>query len=260
MVYVRISQEIKELIQKAKLNRLLGCEKYWDKQIISYDDLDLLIAVLNKRIEQNNTKAILDKDVAKQQKIVLQKVVEGSQILFIKDHFCNNSLKVDDKLDETKDWDSSNDKNTEKSDKTETFGEIKKRYEKEHPQTKEDIIKHEKNMNQIRARVERKKYNKMVGITDEDDITGQAGKGMRQYHESLAFGTSFITLMFLGFVLGYYIGKYAFALKEIHWLILSMVVGIATMILETVLYIIKVERIEADQRRKLNKTKLNKKD
>jgi len=32
---------------------------------------------------------------------------------------------------------------------------------------------------------------------------------IKDYSESLAFATSFITLMFLGFVLGYFIGKVA---------------------------------------------------
>jgi hydrogenase/urease accessory protein HupE len=89
---------------------------------------------------------------------------------------------------------------------------------------------------------------------------------MQQYHTSLAFGTSFITLMFLGFALGYYLGKYFLVLPDIQCYILSIVVGIGTMILETVLYIIKVEKIEGEERKRMakkhnfNKVQINKID
>ena len=66
--------------------------------------------------------------------------------------------------------------------------------------------------------------------------------------------------MFLGFALGFYLGKYIFLLKDIHCYILSIIVGVGTMILETVLYIIKVEKIEGDERKKDVKTNLHKLD
>jgi len=98
----------------------------------------------------------------------------------------------------------------------------------------------------------------MVGIPDDDE--GETRKDMQQFQQSMAFGSSFITLMFLGFAMGYYLGKYFFQLNDVHCLILSMIVGIATLILETIIYIIKVEKIEADQRKKEKKAKLLKID
>jgi len=58
----------------------------------------------------------------------------------------------------------------------------------------------------------------------------------------MAFGTSFITLMFLGFVLGYFIGKLLFQFEETECYVCSIVIGILTLMLETILYIIKAEK------------------
>ena len=99
----------------------------------------------------------------------------------------------------------------------------------------------------------------MIGLPD-DGPESEARKGVQQFHTSVAFGTSFITLMFLGFALGFYLGKYIFQLKDVHCYVLSIIVGVSTMILETVLYIIKVEKIEGDERKKEVKTSLHKLD
>jgi F0F1-type ATP synthase assembly protein I len=138
------------------------------------------------------------------------------------------------------------------------LGEIKKRFLKDNPETEESVIEHQKVMTKIRNRVDRRRYNKMIGQPEDDE--GDGRKGMQQYHASFAFGSSFITLMFLGFVLGYYIGKYAFGLPDIHWYVMSIVIGIGTMILETVLYIIKVEKIEGNERKRAKKSNIYKID
>lgn len=271
MVFVKINDEIQQLIKLAALKQLLGCEKYCDKQIISYEDLDLCIAVLNKRIKEKKLKEY-------DEEIKIQKVVDNSQVLFIKEHFCNNALQPQDEAgitntgkcfcymtfplgEEAKNNSMSKSKSknsdTQKVGNGEKFGDVKKKFEKEHPQSEFEKQEHDKMLNKIRNRVERKKYNKMVGQPDEDEY-GQAGKGMQQFQESIAFGSSFITLMFLGFVLGYYLGKYIFELPDLQCYVLSLIIGIGTMILETALYIIKVEKM--GYQKKMNQpTKLVKK-
>lgn len=68
-------------------------------------------------------------------------------------------------------------------------------------------------MEEIRNRVERWKYDDMVS-KNEKKPQGLFGHGkpgeIKDYSETMAFGTSFITLMFLGFILGYFIGKLVF--------------------------------------------------
>ena len=64
----------------------------------------------------------------------------------------------------------------------------------------------------------------------------------------MAFGFGFITLMFLGFICGYMLGKHVFELNETQCLLLSLVVGIGTIFLETIMFIIKMEKLEAMDR------------
>lgn len=70
---------------------------------------------------------------------------------------------------------------------------------------------------------------------------GKPGE-IKDYSETMAFGTSFITLMFLGFVLGYFIGKLVFRLEETQCYVCSIIIGVITLMLETILYILKVEK------------------
>lgn len=102
---------------------------------------------------------------------------------------------------------------------------------------------HKKTIEEIRNKVEHRKYYDM--IKEDMPKTGLFGawKGeIKDYSESMAFGTSFITLMFLGFVLGYYIGKFAFGLEETQCWVCSIIIGILSFMLETILYIFKVEK------------------
>lgn len=70
-----------------------------------------------------------------------------------------------------------------------------------------------------------------------------------------AYGYGFLSLMFLAFVCGYFLGKYIFGFNETYSLILSLIIGITTIIIETTLFIIKMERIEAHER-KIKKNKV----
>lgn len=77
---------------------------------------------------------------------------------------------------------------------------------------------HLKNLEEIRNKVERWNYDKMVeksqpkvkGLFGVESAWGE----IKDYTESLGFATSFITLTFLGFILGYFIGKVALQLEE----------------------------------------------
>ena len=91
---MKINQEILNLIKSANLKQLLGCEKYWDKQIIYYQDLDLLITVLNKKIKDKKLKEY-------DEEIKIQKVIDNSQVVFINEHFCNEALKKEEDEEDT---------------------------------------------------------------------------------------------------------------------------------------------------------------
>lgn len=74
---------------------------------------------------------------------------------------------------------------------------------------------------------------------DDDDF-----KAKQEFRFTLAFGFGFITLMFLAFICGYFLGKKIFNLSETGSLILSLVVGIGTIIMETVLFVIRMEKLD----------------
>ena len=65
---------------------------------------------------------------------------------------------------------------------------------------------------------------------------------VKEYSETMAFATSFVTLMFLGFVMGFYIGKYLFQWPDTWCYFTSIACGICTIFLETILYILKIEK------------------
>ena len=65
----------------------------------------------------------------------------------------------------------------------------------------------------------------------------------------MAFGFGFITLMFLGFVLGYMLGKYILEWDQTRCLLLSLAVGITSFILEIILFIIKMEKMDMLERK-----------
>jgi len=108
MVYVKVTAEIRELVQTAEMKRMLGCEKYCDKQIISFDDLELLATVLNLRLKHKDCsdekcqhslrkecKDTRSHGKPDYETVVIKNLVDNSQVLFIKEHFCNWSLKPD---------------------------------------------------------------------------------------------------------------------------------------------------------------------
>ena len=83
MVYFKINADIKKLIEKVALDKLIGCEKNCDQQLISYNDLELLVEVHNNR--ESKKKA--------PEPISLHSVAEKSVLLFMETHQCNSKLE-----------------------------------------------------------------------------------------------------------------------------------------------------------------------
>ena len=57
--------------------------------------------------------------------------------------------------------------------------------------------------------------------------------------------------MFLAFVCGYLLGKKIFGLSETNSLIMSLIIGIGTIVLETVLFVIRMEKMDSQARSKV---------
>lgn len=105
---------------------------------------------------------------------------------------------------------------------------------------------------EIRNRLERKQYQAMTKDLKYNDPEDDADmKAKQEFRFTLAFGFGFITLMFLAFVCGYFLGKKIFNLTETGSLILSLIVGIGTIILETILFVIRMEKLDNSNRSRL---------
>lgn len=106
-------------------------------------------------------------------------------------------------------------------------------------------------LDEIKNRIERKKYQEMtkdLKFNDPEDDTELKEK--QQFRFTLAFGFGFISLMFLAFVCGYFLGKKILNLSETGSLIMSLGVGIGTIVMETVLFVIRMEKLEKAERQK----------
>ncbi len=86
---------------------------------------------------------------------------------------------------------------------------------------------------------------KFMDPEDEDDV-----RAKQEFRFTLAFGFGFISLMFLAFICGYFLGKKIFGFNETGSLIMSLVIGISTIIIETILFVIRMEKLEAYYRKK----------
>ncbi len=82
-----------------------------------------------------------------------------------------------------------------------------------------------------------------------DPNDDSAAKEKQQFRFTIAFGFGFISLMFLAFACGYLLGIKIFGMNQTQSLILSLIVGIGTIIMETVLFVIRMEKIENEQRK-----------
>ena len=69
-------------------------------------------------------------------------------------------------------------------------------------------------------------------------------KAKEDYNFAMAFGLGFISLTFMGFLTGYCIGKFVMVKDDEFSLILSLVTGIFTLILEMSLMICRLTKFD----------------
>ena len=74
--------------------------------------------------------------------------------------------------------------------------------------------------------------------------SAQSGEGINDIRFVLTYGIGFITLMFLGFLSGFCLGFYGLEWDLQSSMILSLIVGISTLMIEATLLIIRLYRFE----------------
>ena len=222
MGYFRITRRIYKYIELAQLEKLIGCSKFCDKQIISYEHLELLVDVIKNEMKKKGEKGIenanIDENIEENTKpldtntenannnktkssasVTIRWLLENQPPLNIKEHLCNINLQESkftykDIIQRHTDIDYSKVKLDHISE-----GELKKQEKMFH-----------KRMGEIQQRREQREYDRMVAnLGPKKDSKYQIGKELRQMKSGMDYAANFILSFFLSFALGYFMGKYA---------------------------------------------------
>ena len=98
-------------------------------------------------------------------------------------------------------------------------------------------------------------------VNDLKNFNKADSKEQREFKFVLAYGFGFISMMFLGFLSGYFLGIYGLMWDHTNSLILSIAVGAGTMFLESVMLILRISSItehdeNVEERRNQNRTEI----
>eukprot|EP00347_Sterkiella_histriomuscorum_P005285 403357183 len=305
MVYFKLTKSILDVIKASRLENLVGCQRYCDRQIISFNDLDTVLQKLRKELKDAKDKIVRKKeqdskrldyknkflkteeneDSQKNQEMLkmqldmmdmvsnkekvhesfeeleeeikvlsqyesldIKGLTENTEIVFQEEHVCNDNLKiryVDEAFMKPEEIIEENQKTMV------TLKDCEKLYSEDPDVKKAREESHQIVLEEIKNRVEKKKYREMTKSLRGGDQAEQE-YDIHQKQEArftLAFGFGFITLMFLSFVCGYFLGTHIFQLSQTNSLILSLVVGISTIIMETILFVIRMEKMDQHKAR-----------
>ena len=118
------------------------------------------------------------------------------------------------------------------------------------PETPEQkAIREKKNAETVKRckeKIERKKYNeltgKIAGFQNKLDLEERHAK--QETHFTMTFGFGFITMMFLGFVSGYFLGTRILEWEPLPSIFVSLAVGISTLIVEMILMMFRINKFD----------------
>ena len=82
----------------------------------------------------------------------------------------------------------------------------------------------------------------IAGFENKGELEKRHAKQESQF--TLTFGFGMITLMFLGFLSGYYLGRKIFEWDELNSIFVSLAVGITTIITEMLLMIFRISKFD----------------
>ena len=179
----------------------------------------------------------------------------------VREHICNHNLKRDSAKgeDDYLVWKHPN-KSVKKDFKIRTYEDVIAYHQaclvtlqqlndrnKETEQAKRTRLQENaKNLEEIKARLARQDYQNLVGGISGFSNQAQQKKReeMADFRFMMAFGFGFISLMFLGFLSGYCLGKYILGWGDNESLLLALGTGIPTLFVEGLLMIIRLNKWE----------------
>lgn len=206
--------------------------------------------------------------------LTTEEISKKSEIVMSRQHICNNNLKVDSstKKDAFMIWKHPNPavKQEFKIRKCKdvidfhqscllTLDEINARNVESAANEKLRLESNAKNLTQIKNSLARKEYDKLVGgiAGFENRSALLKREEIADFRFMMAFGFGFITVMFLGFLTGYCIGKFLLEWNDNDSLLLALATGIPTLFLEAVLMMIRLNKWEKKreaERKKQNRS------
>ena len=77
----------------------------------------------------------------------------------------------------------------------------------------------------------------------------ESGSGINDIRFVLTYGVGFVTLLFLGFLSGFCLGRYGFEWDFESSVVLSLIIGTATLFIEGLLLIIRMYRFGEEESR-----------
>ena len=130
------------------------------------------------------------------------------------------------------------------------------------PETPEQRAKREKEnavtVKRCKEYVERKKYNELTaniaGFENKGEVEKRHAKQESQF--TMMFGFGFITMMFLGFVSGYFVGTKILEWDPLPSMFMSLFVGIVTLLVEAFLMIFRIQKLDKAQAMERKRIKL----
>lgn len=214
MVYFKITKKIKQAMDDAGVAPgFIGCGALCDKQLVSAEQLDLLMTVYNSKHAET--------------KLTLQDLIEDQQPLMIPEHFCNTNLKGT---------------TTKASD---IIAQTPKKYKL--PTISDEEMKKEQEMCERtlakrKAKKEKRDYKRLIGGTAGGSAKKSYANEIKEIHSSLAYSASFLMAFVLSFFGGYFFSKYIMGYDNVMAMMVGIAVTVTTLFTEGFLYIISENR------------------
>ena len=137
---------------------------------------------------------------------------------------------------------------TETVEKNPEDPEVKAKREKENAIT----------VKKCKEKSERRKYlamtSNIAGFANASDL--EARHDMQDTRFALTFGLGFITVMFLGFLSGYLLGRKVLGWEQLDSIFLSLAIGITTLITEMLLMIFRIDKFTTIKDRERKRLKI----
>jgi hypothetical protein len=206
MIYLKINEKIRELLDLVKDNFKLGCKYYCSKQIIALDEFELM----RKELILKNIKKFTDEE--------FKQLISSTESFYLHNtHLCQSQ-------------------EPESEDESKLLDELKK--DKINPTKKIEYFETMK-YNEFEEEYSRKKKEEEESMKS---INSKSEFSKIRSESSISYAFSMVGSLFLLSLGSYYLGKYFFNMSEPNTYKLVLVITIIVLISEMVLLVLKMNK------------------